>query len=98
MKTKILFPLALVFALPAVCSAAAGQLAVKASNRLRIARPRQTIELSAKDLAPLGEKDLTKIHVKDSSGRELLCQAVDTDYDDYHKPDVLIFQADFAPG
>src|SRR5438477_8777089 len=98
MKTKILFPLALVFALPAVCSAAAGQLAVKASNRLRIARPRQTIELSAKDLAPLGEKDLTKIHVKDSSGRELLCQAVDTDYDDYHRPDVLIFQADFAPG
>src|SRR5438105_6866768 len=98
MKTKILFPLALVFALPAVCSAAAGQLAVKASNRLRIARPRQTIELSAKDLAPLGEKDLTKIHVKDSSGREMLCQAVDTDYDEYHRPDVLIFQADFAPG
>jgi hypothetical protein len=98
MKTKILFPLALVFALPSVCSAAAGQLTVRAVNRLQIARPRQTIELSAKDLAPLGEKDLTKIHVKDSSGKELLCQAVDTDYDDYHRPDVLIFQADFAPG
>jgi hypothetical protein len=64
---------------------------------LQLARPAQTIELASKDLAPLGEKDLTKIHVRDSSGRELLCQAVDTDYDDYHKPDIVIFQADFAP-
>ena len=29
--------------------------------------------------------------------KEVLSQAVDTDYDDYHKPDILIFQADFAP-
>ena len=97
MKTKILFPLALIFAVPAVCHAA-GQVTVRAVNRLQIARPAQTIELSAKDLAPLGEKDLTKIHVRDASGRELICQAVDTDYDDYHKPDIVIFQADFAPG
>jgi hypothetical protein len=53
--------------------------------------------LTAQALAPLGEKDLTKIHVRDAAGKEVLCQAVDTDYDDYHKPDLLIFQVDFAP-
>lgn len=95
---KILALLAIVFATPVLCSAAVPQLTVKAVNRLRVARAAQTIELSAKDLAPLGEADLTKIHVRDSSGKELVCQAVDTDYDDYHKPDVVIFQADFAPG
>ncbi|PYS80330.1 MAG: hypothetical protein DMF67_20755 [Acidobacteria bacterium] len=98
MKTRILTLLVLTFALPALCPAAVSQLTVRAVNRLQIARPGQTIELSAKDLAPLGEKDLTKIHVRDSSGKELLCQAVDTDYDDYHRPDIVIFQADFAPG
>src|SRR5437660_10962724 len=95
MKTKFLSLLALTFALPALCFAS-GQLTVKASNQLPITRASQTIELTGKDLAPLGEKDLEKIHVKDSSGKELLCQAVDTDYDDYHKPDMVIFQADFA--
>src|SRR5438309_3954536 len=95
MKTKFLSLLALTFALPALCFAS-GQLTVKASNQLPITRASQTIELTAKDLAPLGEKDLAKIHVQDSSGKELLCQAVDTDYDDYHKPDIVIFQTDFA--
>src|SRR5712692_5077113 len=96
MKTRILSLLALTFALPTFCSAST-ELTVKAVNRLPIARMSQTIELTAKDLAPLGEKDLNKIHVRDSSGKELLCQAVDTDYDDYHKADIVIFQADFAP-
>ena len=50
---------------------------VTAVNKLQIARPGQTIELSAKDLGALGEKDVTKIHVKDATGKELLCQAVD---------------------
>jgi hypothetical protein len=98
MKIRILNLLALTIALPVLCSAVTiNQLTVKAVNRLQLARPAQTIELASKDLAQLGEKDLTKIHVRDSSGRELLCQAVDTDYDDYHKPDIVIFQADFAP-
>jgi hypothetical protein len=73
------------------------QLTVTAVNKLKLARPGETIELTAQALALLGEKDLTKIHVRDAAGKEVLCQAVDTDYDDYHKPDVLIFQADFAP-
>src|SRR5665213_2764051 len=83
---------------PLLMANAASQLTVKAVNKLQIARTSQTIELSAPQLAPLGENDLEKIHVKDSSGKELLCQAVDTDFDAYHKPDEVIFQSDFAPG
>jgi uncharacterized protein DUF4861 len=74
------------------------QLTVSAVNKLKLARPGETIELTAQDLVPLSEKDLNKLHVFDSAGKEIISQSVDTDYDDYHKPDMLIFQADFAPG
>jgi hypothetical protein len=98
MKTKVFSLIALVLSVPAI-SPGAGQLAIKAVNKLPIARASQTIELSGKDLtAALGEKDLTKIHVKDAAGKEVLCQAVDTDFDELHKPDLVIFQADFSPG
>ncbi len=98
MKVKRIISLFIaVLFLPALCYAR-NQLAVRAVNKLSIARSNQTIELTARQLASFDEKDLAKIHVKDSSGSELLCQAVDTDYDDYHKPDMLIFQTDFAPG
>lgn len=60
------------------------QLTVTAVNRLKLPRPHETIELTARDLASLGEKDLMKIRVRDSSGKELVCQPVDTDYDEYH--------------
>ncbi|HYV09596.1 MAG TPA: DUF4861 family protein [Pyrinomonadaceae bacterium] len=73
------------------------QLTVTAVNKLKTTRASETIELTAEALAPLGEKDLMKIHVRDGAGKEVLAQAVDTDYDDYHKPDTLIFQADFGP-
>ena len=96
MNTQFL-SLTLVAALPTFCFAA-NQLTVTAVNKLPLARASQTIELSAKDLAPLGEGVYEKVHVKDSSGKELLCQAVDTDYDDFHKPDAVIFQSDFAAG
>ncbi|HTY86752.1 MAG TPA: DUF4861 family protein [Candidatus Acidoferrum sp.] len=85
------------FAALPVTGFAANQLTVTAVNHLNLARPSQTLELSAKDLAPLSEKDLARIHVRDAAGKELLCQAVDTDYDAYHTPDTVIFQADFAP-
>ena len=88
--------ISLLVVLPMFCQAADNQLTVKAINKLQLARPSQTIELSGQQLASLGEKDLHKIHVKDAAGKELLCQAVDTD-GDYH-PDIVIFQADFAAG
>src|SRR5689334_18999580 len=94
---KKLLPLLLAVSLPNLCPAAA-ELTVKATNKLQLPRASQTIELSGKDLAPLNAKNLDTIHVKDGSGKEVLCQAVDTDFDDYHKPDMVIFQADFAPG
>lgn len=77
---------------------AAQQLTVTAVNKLPLARASQTLELSATSLAPLGEKDFTRLHVKDAAGKELLCQAVDADTDAYHQADRLIFQADFAAG
>jgi hypothetical protein len=86
----------LVFLLPALCFAAE-KLTVTASNPLPLARSSQTIELTAQQLAPLGEKDLNRLHVLDAAGKEVLSQAVDTNYDDYHTPDILIFQSDFAP-
>jgi uncharacterized protein DUF4861 len=94
MKTR-LFPLVLSMTVPGLC--VAGQLTIKATNKLPLARASQTIELSANDVAPVG-KDLLLIHVKDSAGKEIVCQAVDTDHDAFHKPDLLIFQADFAGG
>jgi hypothetical protein len=93
---RIIIILAIITAFPASISAQVSTLAVKAVNKLQITRPSQTIELSSKDLTALGAKDLTMIHVKDATGRELLCQAVDTDGD--YTPDTVIFQADFAPG
>src|ERR1044072_7028006 len=96
MKVTSLALLILVFA--GVCTAQQTQLTVTAVNKLNIARHSETLEVAAAALAPLGEKDLMKLHVRDSSGKEVLSQAVDTDYDDYHKPDLLVFQADFAPG
>src|SRR5690348_3975442 len=74
------------------------QLTVTAVNKLKIARQSETIEVRVADLASLGEKDLNKLHVFDSSGKEVLSQSVDTDADEYRKPDILIFQTDFAPG
>ncbi len=84
----------LALALPALTNAA--QLTVTAINKLPLARASQTIELTAAQLAPLGSKDFATIHVTDAAGKELLCQAVDTDYDGYHKADIVIFQSDFA--
>src|ERR1044072_1106241 len=95
MKVNSLALLIQVFA--GVCTAQQTQLTVTAVNKLNIARHSDTLEVAAAALAPLGEKDLMKLHVRDSLGKEVLSQAVDTDYDDYHKPDVLIFQTDFQP-
>ena len=86
-----------VFLLAPVVASAQTELTVTAVNTLKLARQSETIELTTRDLAPLAEKDLTKLHVRDSSGKEVLAQSVDTDYDELRKPDMLIFQADFKP-
>src|SRR5437868_1110337 len=78
-------------------SAAHADITVKATNKLPMERKSQTIEISGKDLASLGAKSLASIHVKDSAGKEVLSQAIDTDFDDLHKADIVIFQTDFAP-
>ena len=97
MKLTLASVLVLVVSIFLPNTTAQNQLTITASNKLKIARPGETIELTAQTLASLSGKDLTKLHVRDAAGNEVLAQAVDTDYDDFHKPDVLIFQADFAP-
>ena len=97
MRVGVLLVLLLVLASVSPVIAQTTQLTVTAVNKLKMARRSETIELKAEQLGPLSEKDLMKIHVRDGAGKEVLAQAVDTDYDDYHKPDTLIFQADFGP-
>lgn len=80
-----------------LCAPAWG-LEVTAVNPSEFARAAETIEVQARDLESLGEKNFLNLHVKDANGAEVLCQAVDNDGDEFRKPDSLIFQADFAPG
>jgi len=75
---------------------AKGTVKITAVNKIDIDRPGETIEISASDLSELSEKDMSKIHIKDESGKEMLCQAVDTDGD--YTLDQVIFQADFDAG
>jgi hypothetical protein len=77
-------------------SYAASSLTVTVVNELPLARSNETIEVSAKDLSALDADDLAKIHITDASGKELVAQAVDNDFDEFHKPDAVIFQANFA--
>lgn len=79
---------------PAICAAAS--LELTAVNTLPFARPAQTIELSAGQLEPLGVANLNLVHVRDSTGKELVCQAIDLDGDPLRKFDAVLFQADFA--
>jgi hypothetical protein len=95
MKTIVhLLTVASLSTLPMLGTAAT--LTITAVNKLPLARPSQTIELTAKQLEALGARELNTVHVKDSAGTELLAQAVDTDGDAYRKADLVIFQADFA--
>ncbi len=94
MKSNRILLVASVLVLPLLANAAS--LTVTAVNKLPLARASQTMELTAAQLAPLGVKELATVHVQDSTGKELLAQAVDTDGDVYRKADIVIFQADFA--
>jgi hypothetical protein len=82
--------------LPAVLLTAgslfAQSLSITVRNTLPFARPSETVELSAAQLASLGN-DLTRIHVfEHGSAREVLAQALDLDADGAYES--LIFQAD----
>lgn len=93
MKFKTLAS-AVFVALPSLCSAA--PVSIQAANPSSQGRVSQTMELSAKDLAPLEAKNLDLVHIKDASGNEVLCQAIDNDGDELRKFDAVIFQADFG--
>jgi len=96
--TRHFLPLAALLGLAALAQAdtTAPSLTVTAANKLGLARANQTLEITAVQLAPLGAKDLAMIHVQDAAGKELLVQAVDTNYDAFHKADLVIFQSDFG--
>jgi hypothetical protein len=76
---------------------AAPAAVVTARNSIDLARPSETIVLSAADLRrALGVDDIRTVHVTDgTAGQEILAQAVDLDDDG--RFDQLVFQADFAP-
>ncbi len=93
MKSKSILLLAAAI-LPTASQAA--PLAITATNKLPFARASQTIELTAAQLAALGKANLDTVHITDAAGKELVTQAVDTDGDRYRKPDLVIFQSDFA--
>jgi len=95
MKAFLVLAVGLTLANPA---SALDHLVVKTVNPLPFARSSQTLALSRAVLAPLDVEDLEKIHICDSAGKEVLAQAVDTDFDDLRSPDEVIFQADFGPG
>lgn len=97
MNSQAILNITVISFLAGLSAGRGAELEVQAVNKLSLERPSQTLELSAKDLAPVGEASLQKIHVRDAAGKELLCQAVDTDFDSHHKPDIVIFQADFGP-
>ena len=74
-----LYLAALLGALPSL-GCAASTLTITVVNELPLARADETIELSARDLSALAADDLAKIHVTDATGKELLTQAVDSDF------------------
>ncbi len=74
----------------------AASIQVSASNKLSLARHSETIEIQVRDLAAMAAKSLNLVHVKDSAGKELICQAIDNDGDELREFDAVLFQADFA--
>jgi hypothetical protein len=98
------FPLAVTAALalawafapatPIAGSIAAGTVTVR--NALDMPRSAETVTLRAADIRPAaGVDDLARVHVRDdSTGQEVLAQAIDLDDDGTF--DELVFQADFA--
>ncbi len=100
MKPFFLIPLpAALLASLAYCAAAnAADLQITVTSKLPAERSSETIEISAKDLAPLGAKNLNLVHIKDAEGKDVICQAIDNDGDELRQFDAVIFQSDFKAG
>jgi hypothetical protein len=82
-------------AAPPLLTSAAGPT-VSVRNPLAVARTSETITLAAAEvLKALPVDDVRKVHVRDTTGRELLVQAVDVNDDG--KFEELIFQTDIGP-
>ncbi len=87
--------LLLSFAILVFATTASADITVKATNKLQIARHQETIEVPATSLDALQPQnvpedkalDMAAIEVKDSTGKEVLSQAL---------PNMIIFQSDFA--
>ena len=76
---------------------AAAELRVVATNGLDVARPGETVEVPSATLSrSFRPEELALVAVVDASGRIVLSQSVDTNGDGI--ADLLVFQADFAPG
>jgi len=89
--TLVLFPVA-------VASGEGTPVRLRVRNALDVARPSETVEVTAAGLAGRVEGgDLARLAVTDvRTGHEVLVQAVDENGDG--ALDRLVFQADFAPG
>ncbi len=94
-KHSFLYSMIFLLLFPGSLFASDSYLTITAENSLDVGRLSQTILLSKEQLKPLGDFAFNSIHVKDASGRDLICQPVDTTGD--HFMDGIIFQADFAP-
>ncbi|HYN42448.1 MAG TPA: DUF4861 family protein [Thermoanaerobaculia bacterium] len=70
---------------------------LEVKNTLDRPRPGETVAVPSGTAPGLGASELAKVAVVDeATGKALLSQAVDSDGDG--KPDLLVFQADFAAG
>jgi hypothetical protein len=91
--TAVLTLLVLIVAMPATAPQGAS---VTARNPIALARPGETIVLTASQIRQvLTVDDIRKVRIRDDAGQEILAQAVDTNDDGTF--DELVFQADFAP-
>ena len=90
--------LGLVVLVAASANAGGPGIRVRVTNPLDAARPTESVEVTAAALAgQAAPADLARLTVTDArTGHEVLSQAVDEDGDGAF--DLLVFQADFAPG
>ncbi len=94
-STKILLLFVILFVIG--CSSKNDTLQISVANNLDIARASETIEIGFEQISPLIDKiGLEQIIVRDGETNEILVSQF-IDLNDDARPDMLIFQSDFAP-